>query len=118
VVFKGRPGLKTEKGTPPGDLRRYAFTFDRLPVELGGETPAQVSGRFDSHLSQIQITGEADATETRDLAALTPLGDQIDPLLPKDGSTQLNLSCQHNNTAPPFTCATNVAQPARVARRR
>jgi len=118
VVFKGRPGQKPENGTLQGDLRRYAFTFDRLPVELGGENPAQVSGRFDSHLSQIQITGEADATETRDLAALTPLGDQIDPLLPKDGSTQLNLSCQHSNTAPPFTCATAVAPPARVARRR
>ncbi|MBW8748616.1 MAG: hypothetical protein JF584_13830, partial [Acidobacteria bacterium] len=48
VVFKGRPGLKPENGNLQGDLRRYAFTFDRLPVELGGETPAQVSGRFDS----------------------------------------------------------------------
>ncbi|MGO4209586.1 AsmA family protein [Terriglobus sp. YAF25] len=32
VVFKGRPGLKPENSNLQGDLRRYAFTFDRLPA--------------------------------------------------------------------------------------
>lgn len=114
VLFRRLPGSRRE----PQGLESYAFSFEKLPLDLGAKNPALAHGHFDGHLKLVQILGEADSARTRTLASMTPVHDQIDTLLPKEGETQLNLTCEHTANSTAITCNNNAPTPARPTHRK
>lgn len=114
VITKLLPG----SSRIPTGLENYAFSFSKLPAQLGGKTPAMLNGHFDGHLKLVQITGDADADRARTLADMTPIKGQLDTILPKEGPAQLNLTCETTANSTAIICINGALSTPRPNRRK